>query len=200
MKYRFLSILSIPLLFITSCMDNTKETTSSNITNNEQTNIESENYNFSDFIKIFTTDSVFQINHIKFPLEEVSIEWDEENNDSTSISYIKKSEWKYYGFPDTIYDGIKLEHPIDTTNFTYTELGVDTGVSTHERPQWTWRKDGRRVDFIGLATGSHIYVYNTQGMCVSHTVAGADMTNLQLTNSGVYLVKVDHQVIKLKIE
>ena len=123
MKYRFFSILSIPLLFITSCMDNTKETTSSNITNNEQTNIESENYNFSDFIKIFTTDSVFQINHIKFPLE-----WDEENNDSTSISYIKKSEWKYYSFPDTIYDGIKLEHPIDTTNFTYTELGVDTGV------------------------------------------------------------------------
>ena len=104
-------------------MDNTKETISSNITNNEQTNIESENYNFSDFIKIFTTDSVFQINHIKFPLE-----WDEENNDSTSISYIKKSEWKYYSFPDTIYDGIKLEHPIDTTNFTYTELGVDTGV------------------------------------------------------------------------
>ena len=80
------------------------------------------------------------------------------------------------------------------------QLGVDTGVSTHERPQWTWRKDGRRVDFIGLATGSHIYVYNTQGMCVSHTVAAADMTKLQLTNSGVYLVKVDHQVIKLKIE
>ena len=109
-------------------MDNTKETTSSNITNNEQTNIESENYNFSDFIKIFTTDSVFQINHIKFPLEEVSIEWDEETNDSTSISYIKKSEWKYYSFPDTIYDSIKLEHPIDTTDFTYKELGVDTGV------------------------------------------------------------------------
>lgn len=128
MKYRFLSILSIPLLFITSCMDNTKETTSSNITDNEQTNIESENYNFSDFIKIFTTDSVFQINHIKFPLEYVSIELDEENNDSISTSYIKKSEWKYYSFPDTIYDGIKLKHPIDTTNFTYTELGVDTGV------------------------------------------------------------------------
>ena len=128
MKYRFLSILSIPLLFITSCMDNTKETISSNITNNEQTNIESENYNFSDFIKIFTTDSVFQINHIKFPLEDVSIEWDGEGNDSISTSYIKKSEWKYYSFPDTIYDGIKLEHPIDTTNFTYTELGVDTGV------------------------------------------------------------------------
>ena len=109
-------------------MDNTKETISSNITNNEQTNIESENYNFSDFIKIFTTDSVFQINHIKFPLEDVSIEWDGEGNDSISTSYIKKSEWKYYSFPDTIYDGIKLKHPIDTTNFTYTELGVDTGV------------------------------------------------------------------------
>lgn len=49
---------------------------------------------------------------------------DEENNDNTSTSYIKKSEWKYYSFPDTIYDGIKL----DTTDFTYKELGVDTGV------------------------------------------------------------------------
>lgn len=128
MKYRFLSILSIPLLFITSCMDNTKETISSSITNNERNNIKSESYNFGDFAKRFTTDSVFQINHIKFPLEDVSIELDEENNDNTSTSYIKKSEWKYYSFPDTIYDGIKLEHPIDTTNFTYTELGVDTGV------------------------------------------------------------------------
>ncbi len=90
---------------------------------NERNNIKSESYNFGDFAKRFTTDSVFQINHIKFPLE-----WDEENNDSTSISYIKKSEWKYYSFPDTIYDGIKLEHPIDTTDLTYKELGVDTGV------------------------------------------------------------------------
>ena len=31
-------------------------------------------------------------------------------------------------FPDTINDGIKLMHPIDTINFTYTELGVDTGL------------------------------------------------------------------------
>ena len=150
-KYRFLSILSIPLLFITSCMDNTKETTSSNITNNEQTNIESENYNFSDFIKIFTTDSVFQINHIKFPLEEVSIEWDEEGNDSISTSYIKKSEWKYYSFPDTIYDGIKLKHPIDTTNFTYTELGVDTGV----RIDYYFEKTGTQWLLIKIEDSSN---------------------------------------------
>ena len=127
-------------------MDNTKETTSSNITNNEQTNIESENYNFSDFIKIFTTDSVFQINHIKFPLE-----WDEENNDSTSISYIKKSEWKYYSFPDTIYDDIKLEHPIDTTNFTYTELGVDTGV----RIDYYFEKTGTQWLLIKIEDSSN---------------------------------------------
>ena len=128
MKYRFLSILAIPLLFITSCMDNTKETTSRNITNDEQNNIKSEDYNFSDFIKRFTTDSVFQINHVKFPLENVAIELDEENNDSASTSYIKKSEWKFYNFKDTICDGIKLEHQFDTINFTCTELGIDTGV------------------------------------------------------------------------
>lgn len=109
-------------------MDNTKEATSRNITNDEQNNIKSEDYNFSDFIKRFTTDSVFQINHVKFPLEDVAIELDEDNNDSASTSYIKKSEWKFYSFKDTICDGIKLEHQFDTINFTCTELGIDTGV------------------------------------------------------------------------
>lgn len=109
-------------------MDNTKEATSRNITNDEQNNTKSEDYNFSDFIKRFTTDSVFQINHVKFPLEDVAIELDEDNNDSASTSYIKKSEWKFYSFKDTICDGIKLEHQFDTINFTCTELGIDTGV------------------------------------------------------------------------
>ncbi len=109
-------------------MDNTKETTPRNITDNEPDNIKSENNNFSDFIKRFTTDSVFQINHVKFPLKDVVIELDEDNNDSASTSYIKKSEWKFYSFKDTICDGIKLEHQFDTINFTCTEFGVDTGV------------------------------------------------------------------------
>ena len=109
-------------------MDNTKEAASNNITDNEQINIESENYSFSDFIKRFTTDSVFQINHIKFPLKEVSIELDEENHDSMLYTNTKKSEWKFYSFKDTICDGIKLEHQFDTINFTCTEFGVDTGV------------------------------------------------------------------------
>ena len=126
MKHQFLGILAIPLLFITSCMDNTKETTPRNITDNEPDNIKSGDYNFSDFIKRFTTDSVFQINHVKFPLEEVSLGVDAEDSDSTF--YIKKSKWKFYSFKDTICDGIKLEHQFDTINFTCTELGIDTGV------------------------------------------------------------------------
>ena len=126
MKYRVLGILSISILFLASCMDNTKETASNNITDNEQINIKSENYSFSEFVKRFTTDSVFQINHVKFPLEEVSLGVDAEDSDSTF--YIKKSKWKFYSFKDTICDGIKLEHQFDTINFTCTELGIDTGV------------------------------------------------------------------------
>ena len=80
------------------------------------------------------------------------------------------------------------------------QIGIDTGVSTQGSPQWTWRQDGHRIDFIGLAAGSPIYVYNTQGICLYQTIAGDDMTTLHLTNSGIYLVKTDHQVIKLKID
>lgn len=126
MKYRVLSILSISILFLASCMDNTKETASKNITDNEQIYVKSENYSFSEFVKRFTTDSVFQINHVKFPLKEVSLGVDAKDSDSTF--YIKKSKWKFYSFKDTICDGIKLEHQFDTINFTCTELGIDTGV------------------------------------------------------------------------
>ena len=85
------------------------------------------------------------------PPRWAQLEWDGEGNDSISTSYIKKSEWKYYSFPDTIYDGIKLKHPIDTTNFTYTELGVDTGV----RIDYYFEKTGTQWLLIKIEDSSN---------------------------------------------
>ena len=94
----------------------------------------------------------------------------------------------------------EFDMPDCTRLIIQAQIGIDTGVSTQDSPQWTWRQDGRRVDFVGLAAGSPVYVYNTQGVCLYHTIAHDDMTTLQLTHSGVYIVKADRQVIKLKIE
>lgn len=122
----------LSLLFLASCMNSTKETKTKNIVI-ENNNIESreKKCNFSDFVKMFTMDSVFQKEHVKFPLEIVLYGTDPD--DSDSISYVKESDWYFVTLNDSVIDGIKFMHQIDTANTTVTKVGYDTGIKIEYR-------------------------------------------------------------------
>lgn len=122
----------LSLLFLASCMNSTKETKPKNIVI-ESNNIESQEKkcNFSDFVKMFTMDSVFQKEHVKFPLEIVLYGTDPD--DSDSVSYVKESDWYFVTLNDSVIDGIKFMHQIDTANTTVTKVGYDTGIKIEYR-------------------------------------------------------------------
>jgi hypothetical protein len=106
-------------------MNSRKDSISESVANNKQ-GIESAECSFSDFVKKFSEDSVFQKKHVKFPLKIISDGYCFEDSDSVSISFVKESEWKSITLKDSIIDGIKYIHQIDSTNYTVTKVGYDT--------------------------------------------------------------------------
>ena len=100
---------------------------SENVANNKQS-VESVECSFPDFVKKFSEDSVFQKKHVKFPLEIAFDGTDYEDSDSVSISFMKESEWKFMTLKDSIIDGTKYIHKVDTTGYIVTQWGEDTGI------------------------------------------------------------------------
>ena len=100
---------------------------SESVANNKQ-DIESVECSFSDFVKKFSEDSVFQKKHVKFPLEIISDGYCFVDSDSVSISFVKESEWKFMTLKDSIIEGVKYIHEVGTTSYTVTQWGEDTGI------------------------------------------------------------------------
>ena len=82
---------------------------SESVANNKQ-NVELAKCSFSDFVKKFSEDSIFQKKHIRFPLEIVSYGTDYE--DSDSVWFVKESEWKFITLKDSVIEGIKYIHKV----------------------------------------------------------------------------------------
>ena len=118
-------ITLISLLFLTSCMNSRKDSISESVANNKQ-GVESAECSFSDFVKKFSEDSVFQKKHVKFPLKIIFDGTCYE--DSVSISFVKESEWKFITLKDSIIEDIKYIHKVNATNYIVTEWGEDTGI------------------------------------------------------------------------
>ena len=117
----------ISLLFLTSCMNSRKDSMSESVANNKQ-GVESAECTFSDFVKKFSEDSIFQKKHVKFPLEIISDGYCFVDSDSVSISFVKESEWKFITLKDSIIEDIKYIHKVNATNYIVTEWGEDTGI------------------------------------------------------------------------
>lgn len=122
---RRLWFIIFSFVVLASCTNQTKETAAKDI-KNDSLKTERKDYSFVDFFKEFSEDSVFQKEHIKFPLENTYIFDVEDECDSTL--YWQKSEWQYINMKDTVIDGIEYVHEIDTTNNTITIHGIDTGI------------------------------------------------------------------------
>ena len=108
-------------------MNSKKDSMSENVAN-DKPNVESDEFSFPDFVKKFSEDSVFQKKHVKFPLEIISDGYCFVDSDSVSISFVKESEWKSITLKDSIIEGIKYIHEVDTTSYTVTQWGEDTGI------------------------------------------------------------------------
>ena len=118
-------ITLISLLFLTSCMNTRKDSISESVVNNKPS-IESAECSFPDFVKKFSEDSVFQKKHVKFPLKIIFDGTSYE--DSVSISFVEKSEWKFVTLKDSIIEDIKYIHKVNATSYIVTEWGEDTGI------------------------------------------------------------------------
>lgn len=106
-------------------MNSRKDSISESVANNKQ-GVESAECSFSDFVKKFSEDSVFQKKHVKFPLKIIFDGTCYE--DSVSISFVKESEWKFITLKDSIIEDIKYIHKVNATNYIVTEWGEDTGI------------------------------------------------------------------------
>ena len=108
-------------------MNSRKDSISESVANNKQ-GVESAECSFSDFVKKFSEDSVFQKKHVKFPLKIISDGYCYEDSDSVSISFVKESEWKFITLKDSTIEDIKYIHEVDTTGYIVTQWGEDTGI------------------------------------------------------------------------
>ncbi len=124
MKY---SIFLFFLLFIGlfSCQNQ------NNDSNSTQTNSikkeEIEEIDFDKFFEKYRSDSVFQVNHTKFPLKTSNIELEE-----ITATFTQKNDWKFNHFEDnrkTEYDQYEYIKEIGNANLVLYEMrGIDNGI------------------------------------------------------------------------
>lgn len=81
---------------------------------------------FLDFANYYSTDTLFQKNHTRFPLMITLRGTDYEEEDS--VIYVEEDDWKPLSFEDCIINDIKYIHQLDTINKVITKLGIDCGI------------------------------------------------------------------------
>ena len=86
-----------------------------------------EEIDFDKFFKKYRSDSVFQVNHTKFPLKCVHIELEE-----ITTTFIQKNDWKFNNFEDNLtseYDQYEYIKEIGNANLVLYEMrGIDNGI------------------------------------------------------------------------
>lgn len=130
MKKHTISILLI-FLALFSCKNQSnnfkskenKDSTQENSIQKEET----EETDFDKFFEKYRSDSVFQVNHTKFPLKISNVELEE-----ITTTFIQKSDWKFDNFEDnrkTEYDQYEYVKEIGNENLVLYEMrGIDNGI------------------------------------------------------------------------
>lgn len=107
-------------LFLTGCSAKKNVDSAKNVSDSS----------FEDFFSRFSTDSVFQVSRIKFPLE-----YSYYDDDSLSMDKINSEEWAYLDFSD---DSLASKSEVDAYNIEFIEVdrnmieylrkGIDNGI------------------------------------------------------------------------
>ncbi|MCW3808070.1 DUF4348 domain-containing protein [Plebeiibacterium marinum] len=91
---------------------------------------ESTVFDFQKFLEIYSSDSIFQLNHVVFPLKYISVDIE----DNEEIKMIKKEEWKSLHFKseletqDREIDGYKQLIEIESDTAKVLIRGIDNGI------------------------------------------------------------------------
>ncbi len=123
------SIILFVILLLFSCQNNNSK--SKEITDSTQINFIQkeviEETDFDNFFEKYRSDSVFQVNHTKFPLKCHNIELEE----ITTI-FTQKSNWEFNNFEDnktSEYDQYEYIKEIGNSNLVlYKMQGIDNGI------------------------------------------------------------------------
>jgi len=94
---------------------------------------------FKDFLIKFSSDSVYQINHVSFPIELRCNGYDFEGEDTTYI--IGNKDWNHTNLFDSIIDGQKVSTIIDESKNMATMRGEECGILVHymfKKSNGTW--------------------------------------------------------------
>ena len=94
---------------------------------------------FKDFLIKFSSDSVYQINHVSFPIELQCNGYDFEGEDTTYI--IGNKDWDHINLFDTIIDGQKVSTIIDESKNMATMRGEECGILVRymfKKSKGTW--------------------------------------------------------------
>ena len=94
---------------------------------------------FKDFLIKFSSDSVYQINHVSFPIELRCNGYDFEGEDTTYI--IDNKDWDNINLFDSIIDGQKVSTIIDESKNMATMRGEECGILVHymfKKSNGTW--------------------------------------------------------------
>ncbi|WP_375561528.1 DUF4348 domain-containing protein [Bernardetia sp. OM2101] len=124
--------LFVVIVFFSSCQNNNSknkeitDSTQENSIKKEETE-KVEETDFDTFFQKYRSDSVFQVNHTKFPLKCVNIELEE-----ITTTFIPKSDWEFNNFEDnhkTEYDQYEYVKEIGNENLVLYEMrGIDNGI------------------------------------------------------------------------
>lgn len=132
-KYTLLILFIFTGLF--SCKNQTDTSKKEEITDSTQTNSTTkeetekvEETDFDTFFEKYPSDSVFQINHTKFPLKCITMELEEDE-----ITFIQKNKWQFNDFEDnktSEYDQYEYQKKVINSNLVlYKMQGIDNGIS-----------------------------------------------------------------------
>ncbi len=127
MKKHAISILLI-FLALFSCNNQNNDSKIKESTDSTQENsIQREETDFEKFFEKYRSDSVFQVNHTKFPLKCVHIELEE-----ITTTFIQKNNWEFNDFEDnktSEYDQYEYVKEIGNANLVLYEMrGIDNGI------------------------------------------------------------------------
>ena len=128
-------ILTILVLLCFGCQHPEKQ----RVDNNMPLTIKNNKRSFKDFLIKFSSDSVYQINHVSFPIELRCNGYDFEGEDTTYI--IGNKDWDHINLFDTIIDGQKVSTIIDESKNMATMRGEECGILVRymfKKSKGTW--------------------------------------------------------------
>lgn len=127
-NYKKVIVLAIFILCSCKNQNSTNKEIIDSTQINSTTKEEIKGTNFDTFFQKYRSDSVFQVNHTKYPLKSF---YEDETGDTT-INFVLQKDWKFNNFKDnrtSEYDQYEYKKEVINSNLVlYKMQGIDNGI------------------------------------------------------------------------